>query len=150
MTLTNGVKLVDQLNEFLLNNRTAAHHFLHQLCCKEQPFMLRTEIRDAFKRVVEEDGSGKLASSPFKTVVQWCQEAVIQSPWLYFALRKRVARWIYIRIHLDTLSLEIIDPRDLLHFKEQVVTGRNSEPGYWKSILNLSPGNFSSCRKNVP
>jgi len=137
MTLANGVKFVDQFNEFLLNNRTAAHHFLHQLCCKEQPFMLRTEIRDAFLKVVEEDDSGKLAASPFKTVVQWCQEAVIQSPWLYFALRKRVARWIYIRIHLETLSLEIITPQDLLHFKEQVVTGRNSQP--WMLEIDFEP-----------
>lgn len=137
MTITNDVKHINELKNFLLNNRTASHHFLHRLCCHEQPFMLRTEIRDAFQRVVEKDDSGKLASSPFKTIVQWCQEAVARSPWVYFALRKRVARWIYIRIHLETLSLETLVPEDLLHFKEQVVTGKNSEP--WMLEIDFGP-----------
>ncbi|MDW7771996.1 MAG: sucrose synthase [Desulfobulbaceae bacterium] len=127
MNLSKLTGPVERLNEFLAESRTDAHHLLHGLCLRGQPLLLRTEIQDIFQQVIEESSSEKLAESPFKTIVQWCQEAAIQRPWIYFALRKRVARWVYIRIHLDTLAVEIILPDDFLQFKENLVLGEKAQ-----------------------
>ncbi|KPJ99221.1 MAG: sucrose synthase [Desulfobacterales bacterium SG8_35] len=100
---------------------------MDSLCCRDQPLLLRTQIQDIFVDTVAENKSSVLAASPFKTIVHWCQEATVLEPWAYFALRKRSARWDYIRIDLKSLTLEKISPEQFLAFKEQLVSGNTSE-----------------------
>ena len=128
---------VDRLKVYLLENTDDARLFLNALCSRRQPLLLRTQIQEIFSDTMTENKSSGLASSPFKIVVQWCQEAAVLEPRAYFALRKRSARWDYIRIDLETLNLERVSlfqarPRKIIPLK---------------SILPLSPGNFSSCRR---
>ncbi len=118
---------IDKLRAFLHEHKDDADLFLNSLCGREQPLLLRTEIQDIFLNTTAENKSSALAVSPFKTIVQWCQEAAILEPWAYFALRMRSARWKYIRINLKTLALENITPEQFLYFKEQLVSGNNSE-----------------------
>ena len=127
MKLSKTNNPIDKLKVFLHENAAAARLFLDSLCRREQPLLLRTEIQDIFLDTIENDRSSGLAASPFKTIVHWCQEATIHEPWAYFALRKRSARWEYIRIDLTTLNLEKISPEQFLYFKEQLVAGNTSE-----------------------
>lgn len=120
--------LISSLSNFLLKHPEDSRLFLSSLCCHKQPLLLRTVIQDIFADTVAENESAVLAESPFKTIIQWSQEAAILKPWAYFALRKMSARWEYIRINLDTLVLENIPPERFLYFKEQLVTDRSSEP----------------------
>ena len=118
---------VDRLKVYLLENTDEAKLFLNALCSREQPLLLRTQIQEIFSDTLAENKSSGLASSPFKIIVQWCQEAAILEPRAYFALRKRSARWDYIRIDLETLFLERVSPEQFLYFKEQLVSGKTSE-----------------------
>ena len=108
MTFTKSVDTIDKLRTFIQEHPSETQFLMNGLCCREQPLLLRTELSDIFNQVIQENESQVLSESPFRLIVQWCQEATIQHPWAYFALRKRVARWLYIRIHLETFSLEKI------------------------------------------
>jgi sucrose synthase len=118
---------IDRLQTFLQKNPAESRLFLDSLCCREQPLILRTEIQDIFQQTIEENRSSQLASSPFKTIVRWCQEATIRDDLTCFALRKRAARWEYIRINTKDLDLEIISPQQFLSFKEQLASGNTSD-----------------------
>ena len=118
---------IDKLKGFLQANTADAKLFLNSLCSREQPLLLRTEIQDIFRNTIAVNKSSALAESPFKTIIHWCQEATIRAPWAYFALRKRPARWEYIRINLKTHVLQNISPEQFLYFKEQLVAGSTSE-----------------------
>jgi len=118
---------IESLRGFILKYPKEARLFLDSLCSREQRLLLRTEIQDIFFETVAEKESAALAGSPLKTIIQWVQEAAIQEPWAYFALRRRSARWKYIRINLTTLLLERISPERFLFFKEQLVSGNTSE-----------------------
>ncbi|MDH3329769.1 MAG: sucrose synthase, partial [Desulfobulbaceae bacterium] len=137
MSFSKLIGPVESLKYFLLENRKESHHFLQALCSREQPLLLRTEIQDIFQQLIEENYSEKLDASPFKTIVHWCQEATIQHPWIYFALRKRVARWIYIRIQMDTLALETVRPDNFLKFKEHLVLGEQAD--IWPLEIDFEP-----------
>jgi len=128
---------IDKLRAFLHEHKDDADLFLNSLCGREQQLLLRTEIQDIFLNTTAENKSSALAVSPFKTIVQWCQEAAILEPWAYFALRMRSARWKYIRINLKTLALENITPEQFLYFKEQLVSGNNSE--HYPLEIDLAP-----------
>ena len=137
MTITKFSGPIEKLHHFLNENRSDAQLFLDKLCSQEQPLLLHTEITDIFNQVIKDNNAEMLAVSPFKAIVQWCQEATIQHPWVYFALRKRVARWKYIRIHLETFILEVITPDHFLYFKEQLVTGNKNDK--WPLEIDLAP-----------
>lgn len=118
---------VDRLRVYLDENTDDTRLFLNALCSREQQLLLRTQIQEIFADTVAENKSSNLAASPFKIMVQWCQEAAVLEPRAYFALRKRSARWDYIRIDLENLTLERISPEQFLYFKEQLVSGQTSE-----------------------
>jgi len=137
MKLPKASSPVDKLSSFLHEQKDDASFFLNALCSKGQQFLLRTEIQEIFLNVIAENTSSTLAGSPFKTIVQWCQEVAILDPWLYWALRKRSARWAYIRINLKTLDLQNISPEQFLYFKEQLVSGSTSE--HYPLEIDLAP-----------
>ncbi|MGB5726233.1 MAG: hypothetical protein WBM52_03380, partial [Thiogranum sp.] len=105
------------------SHRNELLNFLHQLRALNQRFLLRSSIQDTFAQVCSEDETATLCTSPIATVVDWCQEAAMDDAWICFALRLRVARWMYVRIHPETLDMETISVSDFLAFKERLATG---------------------------
>ncbi len=137
MTFSKSTGAIDKLSAFIENNQKDTQLFLDALCNRDQPLLLHTELSDIFQQFVKKNNAIHLAGSPFGTMIQWCQEATIQHPWIYFALRKRVARWIYIRIHVVNCTLEIISPDHFLYFKEKLVTGDTNNR--WPLEIDLEP-----------
>lgn len=130
-------KPIEKLQRYLEEHPSAAATFLDWLCCRKQPLLLRTEISDIFNEIIQSDEGRELAASPLTILVQWCQEAVIRRHWAYFALRKRVARWVYIRIHLKTFAMEVITADRFLRFKEKHITGK--EIDRWPLEIDFAP-----------
>ncbi len=88
--------------------------------------MLRTELWELFKEFCGEEGNEPLLDSPLAVTIHASQEAVLSHPWIYLAVRSRVARWEYIRIHVDNLSMENVTVSKFLCLKEQMVSGHDS------------------------
>jgi sucrose synthase len=55
-----------------------------------------------------------------------------------FAVRPRVARWLYARIHIELLTAEEVDAAEFLSFKEKFVTGNIYEMD-WALEIDLGP-----------
>jgi sucrose synthase len=120
--------------------RTHRNEVLSLLCrlqAMQRTFLLRSNIQDTFEQLCAEDDSGALRHSPLATLVDWCQEAALENAWIYFALRLRVARWVYIRIHMDTVNIEAIDVSEFLAFKERLVSGGSEDN--WMLEVDLEP-----------
>lgn len=128
-------ELIERLRDYLANHRTGAHRVLHALSAMGRPFLLRNEITDAFAETVEADPS--LADTALADAVRCSQEGAIDHAWLYLALRHDVARWQYLRIHLETMAVERIDPSAYLHFKERLATG--AEDSGWTLEFDIGP-----------
>ena len=127
--------LLERLREYFISNRTDAHRVLHGLTGLERRFLLRSEIVDAFA-AMSSAGDG-LADSPMAEAVGYCQEGAVNHAWLYLALRLNVARWLYLRVHLETMDVEPVDTADYLHFKERLATG--VEEGGWTLEFDVAP-----------
>jgi sucrose synthase len=119
------------------SHRGAVLNFLHQLKALEQRFLLRSNIQDTFEKICAQEDSGSLCESPIATLVDWCQEAAMDEAWICFALRMRIARWMYIRIHLETLAMETIDVSEFLAFKERLASG--GPENQWMLEVDLEP-----------
>jgi len=129
--------LILELQEFLRQHRSEAHRVLHHLQSLGRNLLLRSDLRDAFDELCRDEPDCLLARSPFATLFARCQEAALDPSWLYLALRERVARWIYLRMHPETMGLEPVEVTEFLGFKERLVRGVEADP--WALELDLAP-----------
>ena len=123
--------------EFVRDHAPLAHGFVHHLLSLNRNLLVRSELVDAFEAVCAANGGGELADSPLATVIGWCQEAALDTNWLYLALRPRVAKWAYLRIHIDSVEAAVVSVNEFLRFKEQLVTGHGAEE--WTLEVDLAP-----------
>ena len=79
-----------------------------------------------------------LRDTPLARLIGWAQEAVVDSGWIHFALRTRVARWTYLSVHLDTLAIHEAGTAEFLRCKERMVDGRSDDDA-WILELDLEP-----------
>ena len=113
------VNALKEAQSYVNQYRNETFNFLFRLRDLDRKFLLRSDIEDVFALVCSEDTTGTLTASPLATMVTRIQEAAIAQTWMVFALRIRVARWEYVRVHVETLQLEYINVSEFLAFKER-------------------------------
>jgi sucrose synthase len=118
---------VDRLKAFVQNNPTDAHKLMHRLTALGRPLLLRSDLVDAFRQLCDSDEISQQAEITVAESFQTCQEAIVNHAWIVLAFRRRVARWSYLRIHVDTMSVEEIPVKEFLRIKEQLIVPRSEE-----------------------
>ena len=126
MTIENTTDAIAALITFLGEQRSQAHRVLHHLIGLGRVFLLQSDLRDAVALLRESDPS--IGDTPLIQTLLQCQEAAINASWVYLALRPRIARWDYVRIHLETMDLHQVPVSQYLAFKEHLATGGNEDP----------------------
>ncbi len=129
--------LLARTEAYSAENRQMVLRVIHHYMSAERQFLLRSDIMDLFTEVCAQDGCEELTSTPLAEMAHYCQEAVINHAWVYLALRFRVARWQYLRLHVDTLDIEPMDVQEFLRFKERLAVGGDEPP--WLLELDLEP-----------
>jgi sucrose synthase len=119
--------LVERLKTFLQNNPTDAHKVIHQFVALGRPLLLRSELIDAFRSLCDSDEISQHAQTAIAESFQACQEAVINHAWVILAFRRRVARWSYLRIHVETMSVDEVSLKEFLRIKEQFVVHQGED-----------------------
>lgn len=129
--------LFTRLSAWIEQHRHRAHRFFHRLLAEERNLLLRSDVLDVFEGTRKRDDDGDLADTPLGIIVRYCQEAAVDHSWIYLALRYRVAHWGYLRLHVDTFSVERIDVREFLSFKERLAGDHEYRP--WPLEVDLEP-----------
>jgi sucrose synthase len=132
--------MISSLTEYLAMHRDAVHALLRHYMALGRPFLLRSELRDEFDLFCTTHGHTELARSDLARLITITQEAAIASPWIYLAVRTRIARWSYLRIHIETMQNETVHAAEFLAFKEHLRNGGDRMPGY---VMELDFGPFN-------
>jgi sucrose synthase len=126
MDTSTGTALLQALAAFLNEQRSQAHRVLHHIVGIGRPFLLQSDLQDAVAYLHSEDPS--LRDSALTRVLMHCQEAAINDSWVYLALRRSIARWEHLRIHVETMDLHDVSVPAYLAFKEHLATGGHEDP----------------------
>ena len=126
-----------ELHDFLQTEPQLAHRFWHELRSRDRALFLRSDLQDSFAGVCESPQCERLVDTPLGQLVRWAQEAVLHETWLYFALRSKVARWMYLRVETDTGSVAAVPVDEFLAFKERLVA--SGKPPEWTLTVDLEP-----------
>ena len=137
MNQANPFELFDALVIYLSEERSNAHRVLHHFAAGSRPFLLRTDLLDGFQALCKGEGGDALRHTPLAGILQMSQEATLDAQWFYLALRPRIGRWQYLRIHLETVEAEQIVVSQYLRFKERLVDG--NEAPEWALEVDLEP-----------
>ncbi|MBE0509188.1 MAG: sucrose synthase [Gammaproteobacteria bacterium] len=121
---------------------------LRQMLALDKTLLLRSELNDAYERFVLSKEGEPHASPALQHLIARAQEAVVEAPWIAFALRPGIGRWEYLRIHLDHCRPESLAVEEFLQFKERL--GRASADSGWCMELDLGPFNREFPRMHEP
>ncbi|GAB4290667.1 MAG: sucrose synthase [Thiohalomonadaceae bacterium] len=132
--------MINSMNEYLEQHHDAVHSLLRHYVALGRPFLLRSELRDEFESFCVTHGHSELARSELARLIAITQEAAIATPWLYLAVRTRIARWSYLRFHTETMQYENVSVAEFLAFKERLRNGKRQGDDY---VTELDFGPFN-------
>ena len=130
----------DTLSDYLRAHRDEAYPLLRHYVGLGKTFLLRSELCDQFDAFCADGRAGRLAESPLGATVRAAQEAAVEPPWMYLAVRPRIGRWTYLRLHVEDVDVEEVSVSDFLAFKERLVD-RQARPDEWPLEIDLAPFN---------
>lgn len=131
----------ESIANFITNNRMSSYMLMRHYIALNKPFLLRSELWDELTAFSAEKGDKQLLESPLAQAIFFAQEAAIQAPWIYFGIRRYVARWEYIRLHAETLEIESTSASEFLRFKEQLIGHASNDPDGWVLEFDIGPFN---------
>ncbi len=135
--MTKEHKLTHNLRNYVQQQRTEALRVVHHFSQLERPFLLRSEILDEFRKLNADVDDERLSDTPLAEALNHCQEAAIGHGSMYFALRLRVASWLYLQVQQETLELQEIGVAEYLRVKERLAKGSEDDP--WALEIDLEP-----------
>ncbi len=135
--MTSTQELFLQLKKYLVRNRSMTLRVIHHFSSADRRFLLRGDIQDLFAEVCRQNDCEALLNTPLAEAMSYCQEAAINHSWIYFAARPHVATWYYLRLHIETLSLELVEVQEYLRFKERLSENAVDDP--WLLEVDLEP-----------
>ena len=128
----------DRLQDYLQNNRETGYMLLRRYFTKNRPFLLHSELLDEFHAFCEENPALQIRNTPLHRIILVTQEASVDSPWIYLAIRPYVARRRYIKIHLESLAVEVASTSEYFAFQERLVNGRDRDDE-WTLEFDIGP-----------
>jgi sucrose synthase len=126
------------VQEFIETHRAPVYMLFHTYFRRNQPFLLRSDLIDGFIEFCFTNHGRVLAGSVLGEAIELTQEAAIQVPWIYLAVRPEVGRWTFFRIHAETLQLEVVSVARYQMFKESLIEWDGSNDG-WPVEIDFGP-----------
>jgi sucrose synthase len=133
--------MLDVLKSSIREQREAASALFQRYLGFGRPYLLHSELWDEFQQLCREDAGSGLRASGLARVIHSTQESVVAAPWIYLAARPQLARWSYLRVHLETLEAAEVSVSAFLAFKEGPVLKANGRDSGWTLEFDIEPFN---------
>ncbi|NJN64982.1 MAG: sucrose synthase [Acidobacteria bacterium] len=111
------------VHAFVATHVDEVYPLLRRIVHSGKTFLLRSEILDLFDAHVAETANEAMRDSELGRAITSTQEAVVDAPHVYLAMRPSIARWRYVHLDGDTGDGREIENSDYLRVKERLVMG---------------------------
>jgi sucrose synthase len=126
------------VQDFIEANRAPVYMLFHTYFKRDQQFLLRSDLIDGFNQFCATDQGQVLEGSVLEQAIELTQEAAVQMPWIYLAIRPEIGRWSFFRIHAETLQLEWVSVARYQAFKESLIESQGLIDG-WPVEIDFGP-----------
>ncbi len=128
----------EELEQYIESHRDEAYLLLRHFAGLGRPFLLHSELQDEMAQFAARLVRPAVLDSPLAGLIRVSQEALVNAPWIWLAVRPAVARWHYLRFHTEQRVHEQISVAEFLAAKERLVEGKESG---WTLEVDLQPFN---------
>ncbi len=129
----------ESLQDLLQDDQQGLFPLVRFLLRREKKLRLRSELIDDYEAFCA-SAEGRACCTPtLQRLMSIAQEAVLESPWICFALRPRIGRWEYLRVNAKQGHYDIVPVERFLQFKERCIHG--SQVPSWTLELDFAPFN---------
>ena len=126
-------------DDYLREHRDKVFLLLRHYVKLGRPFLLQSDLWDQYLVFCEQTGTD-VCDTALAGTISVAQEAVVDSPWFYLAVRYRIGRWRYFRFHVEAVEHAEIGVSQFLAFKERLVDSDARDNG-WPLEVDLGPFN---------
>ncbi|BAZ92662.1 sucrose synthase [Thiohalobacter sp. COW1] len=109
------------LEEHLRHHRDKLFMLLRHYASLERAFLLQSDLWDEYQVFCDRAENSASCDNAIAELIGVAQEAVVEHPWVYLSVRPSIARWSYLRFHLEAGDYETISGQEFLAFKERQV-----------------------------
>ncbi len=132
--------MIEGLRDYLEQHRERVFMLLRYYSKLGRPFLLQSDLWDGLQEFCAQAGEDFATDGALADSIARTQEAVVEAPWVCLAIRPTVARWVYLRFHLDAMDYTEIPVGEFLAFKERQVNGHDHADD-WTLEIDLGPFN---------
>jgi sucrose synthase len=128
------------LDDLTRPHRSALYLLMRRLVELDKPLLVRSEIVETFEDVAAAAEGVDLGSSDLAALLRSAQEGVVRAPFLYLAVRTRIARWRYLQLTLDDAFLREVPVSEYLRVKDAIIEGDGEGDRWSLEVLGFEPG----------
>jgi len=128
------VIMIEALRAYLEHDSDRACKLLRHYLGLGKPFLLRSDLCDQYREIF----GNEEVDTALARVIHVSQEAALEAPWVYLAVRSYMGRWKYLRIHVESRELKEIPVSEFLAFKEHLKADHD-ENDAWTLEIDLGP-----------
>jgi sucrose synthase len=134
--------MTDILADYLNEQRDQAYLLLRRYVDTGKKFLLRSDLLEIVDQLSSEEYTSDLYHSPLWETMHTAQEAAIELPYMYVAVRPRIGYWNYLRFHVEAVDVQQVTTSEFLAFKERLAQGEShADNNHWPLEIDLYPFN---------
>ncbi len=130
--------MISSINRYLESNREKGFAQMFRLIALGRPLLLSSDIKNELHAFAEVSKDPGMLHSPLGDMLHKTQEAIVEEPWLYFSVRPRIAKRLYMRLHIEVMEMEELSVTEFLRFKEKLING-DAFASEWALQIDLEP-----------
>ncbi|MGB5368027.1 MAG: hypothetical protein WBN14_17330, partial [Polyangiales bacterium] len=95
--------MIQTLDELLHSHREPVYLLFRRLKALDRQFLLWSDLEHEFAQFAETEVGAPLRDTAMPSIIRHAQEAVINEPFICFAVRARVGRWEYVQVNTEDM-----------------------------------------------
>lgn len=132
--------MYEKLNKFSDQNRKELCHLFNKYfeAVEDKLFLLQSDIKNIYNQYSEEHEKSAFKDTILEDFLTDTRVMGIKYPWLYFAVRKDIGKWEYIKFDQENVRFNKIEVKEYLKFQESLINGKTDEED-WPLEINVAP-----------
>ncbi len=130
--------MIQMLEELIDVHREPIYLLFRRLKALDRKFLLWSDLVHEYEQFLQTDVGAPLRDTQMSWIMQHAQEAVVDDPFICLAVRTRVGRWNYLKVHTEDMHCREFSVTEFLDLKERLAAGIPPGDRYVLEI-DLSP-----------
>ncbi|MGB3051642.1 MAG: sucrose synthase [Polyangiales bacterium] len=130
--------MIQTLDELLHSHREPIYLLFRRLKALDRQFLLWSDLVHEYEQFADTEVGAPLRDTEMTSIMRHAQEAVINEPFICFAVRARVGRWHYVQVNTEEMHSRELSLAEFLDVRERVAVGIPPGDRYVLEI-DLSP-----------